>query len=581
MPDRLFGLACSWVALMAEPRTRTVTFLLTDVEGSTALWEADPAAMRQALARHDALLADGIAEHGGVVVKSRGEGDSVFAVFDMASDAVTAAVELQASLQAAAWPTAAPLRVRMALHTGEAQWRDGDYFGPAVNRCARLRAAAHGGQILLSQATADLLRDSQTDGVGLRALGEHRFRDLARPEAVFQVVHPLLPGEFPPLGSLDAHPNNLPRELTSFVGREREVDEVRRLLVTTRLLTLTGSGGVGKTRLSQRVAADLGPSFPDGIWLVELAGLGDPSLLAQVVASVLGVREQPGRALLDTLIDVLRPRTCLLLLDNCEHLVEACAALADSLLRACPGLILLATSREPLGIAGETVWRVPPLTMPDASGDAATSDDTSALAQYEAVRLFEERARAALPAFTLTGQNGPAVAQICRRLDGIPLAIELAAARVRGVAPEQLADRLDDRFRLLTGGSRTALARHQTLRALVDWSYELLSEPERVLFCRLSVFAGGWTLDAAEEVCSGGGIEPADILGLLLQLVDRSLVLAEEQPIQAGGLSPVRYRLLETLRQYGAEKLRDTGDALVLRTRHLDWSPRLWPFQAA
>jgi predicted ATPase/class 3 adenylate cyclase/DNA-binding CsgD family transcriptional regulator/tetratricopeptide (TPR) repeat protein len=568
-PARLFGLARSWVALMAEPRTRTVTFLLTDVEGSTAFWEQNAAAMRQALDCHDALLVDGITAHGGVVVKSRGEGDSVFAVFDAASDAVTAAVALQASLQAASWPTTAPLRVRMALHTGEAQSRDGDYFGPVVNRCARLRAAAHGGQIVLSQATADLIRDSQADGLGLQDLGEHRFRDLTRPESVYQVVHPTLPGEFPPLGSLDAHPNNLPRELTSFVGREREIADVRRLLMTTRLLTLTGSGGVGKTRLSQRVAADLGPSFPDGVWLVELAGLGDASLLTQAVASVLGIREQPGRALQDTLVDVLRPRSCLLLIDNCEHLVAACAVLADDLLRACPGLTVLATSREPLGIAGETVWRVPPLSMPDGFDGLTSEGGVATLLQSEAVRLFDERARAAFPTFTLTDQQGPAVAQICRRLDGIPLAIELAAARLRGLTLEQLADRLDNHLRLLTVGNRAALPRQQTLRAMVDWSHALLSEPERVLFRRLSVFAGGWTLEAAERVCAGEEIDAADVLELLLQLVERSLVLADER--SGDGTPEVRYRLLETLRQYGAEKLEEADETATVRTRHLAW----------
>lgn len=418
-PARLFALACSWIALMAEPRTRPVSSLLIDVVGSTALQEADAAVMRQAFAGHD------------------------------------------------------------------------------------------------------------------------------------------------------AHPNNLPRELTSFVGREREVAEVKRLLGMTRLLTLTGSGGVGKTRLVLRVASDLVGAFPDGVWLVELAGLGDPTLVPQATASALGVREQPGRSLLDTLIDVMRPRTCLLVLDNCEHLVAACATLANGLLRTCPGLTLLATSREPLGIAGESVWRVPPLTLPDGSGDDALADSPSTLARYEAIRLFEERARAALPAFSLTNQNAPAVVQICRRLDGIPLAIELAAARSRGLAPEQLSTRLNDRFRLLTGGSRTALARHQTLRALVDWSYELLSEPERVLLQRLSVFAGGWTLDAAEVVCAGDDLETGDVLELLLQLVDRSLVLAEDT--DAGRTPGVRYRLLETLRQYGAEKLYEAGDEDVMRGRHLSW----------
>jgi predicted ATPase/class 3 adenylate cyclase/DNA-binding CsgD family transcriptional regulator len=560
---------------MAEPRTRTVTFLLTDVEESTPLWEQSPAAMRQALGRHDAIIADGVAEHGGVVVKSRGEGDSIFAVFEAAREAVAASVALQSRLQAVAWPTPTALRVRMALATGEAEWRDGDYFGPVVNRCARMRAAAHGGQILAAQATVDLVHEALPDGVTLRDLGEHRFRGLTRPEPIFQIVHPTLPAEFPPLRSLDVHANNLPRQLTSFVGREHEIADVSRLLATTRLLTLTGSGGVGKTRLALRVAEESIERFRDGVWLVELAALGDPALVPQAVATVLGIREQPGRALQDTLIDVLRPRLSLIVIDNCEHLIAACASLAESLLRGCPGLTLLTTSREPLTVAGETVWRVPPLTLPMVEQDAVNGGGVLTLVQSEAVRLFVERARAAFPSFALTERNAMAVAQICRRLDGIPLAVELAAARVRGIAPEQLAVRLDHHLRLLTGGSRTALPRHQTARALVDWSHQLLTEPERVLFRRLSVFAGGWTLEAVEIVCSGTGIEPDDVLGLLLQLVDRSLVLAEEQPDSDGVAVETRYRLLETLRQYAAEKLHDAEEAAATRERHIAWALNL------
>ena len=414
-----------------------------------------------------------------------------------------------------------------------------------------------------------------------------------------------LPTAYPPLRPGHAYVPRLPRELTSFVGREREVDEVRGLLTTTRLLTLTGVGGVGKTRLGLRVAGDVadpstspsragisatptsGQAYPDGVCLVELAALADPALVPQAVASALGVREQPNRSLVDTLIDVLRPRTCVLLLDNCEHLVESCAALADTLLRASPGLTVLATSREPLGIAGETVWRVPPLGLPGALPGEALPGGAVAIAGYEAIRLFVERARASLPTFELDDQNAPAVAQICQRLDGIPLAIELAAARIRGLGPEDLAARLDDRFRLLTSGSRTALPRQQTLRAAVDWSYELLSEPERVLFRRLSVFAGGWTLDAAEAVCDGvtscelrvaseGShlsqlVTRNSVLEVLLQLVDRSLVLVEQQAAQAGRPSSVRYRLLETLRQYGAERLREAGEEPAVRVRHAAW----------
>lgn len=350
----------------------------------------------------------------------------------------------------------------------------------------------------MSQTVRDLTLDTLPPDAALRDLGAKRLRDLQRPEQVFQLLHPDLSGEFAPLRTLDVLPNNLPRQVTSFVGREREIAEVRRLLGTTRLLTLTGSGGAGKTRLSLQVAADLLDEYADGVWLTELASLSDPALVPQSVASALGVREEPGRALVETLTDWLKSRTLLLLLDNCEHLLTACAQLADTLLKACPNLHILASSREGLGITGETTYRIPSLSLPDAK-EAATPES---LSQYESVRLFIERAVAASPSFQVTNQNAPAVAQLCVRLDGIPLAIGLAAARIRALSVDQIAQRLDDRFRLLTGGSRTALPRQQTLRALIDWSYDLLSDEEKTLLRRLSVFAGGWTLEAAEAVCA-------------------------------------------------------------------------------
>jgi predicted ATPase/class 3 adenylate cyclase len=548
---------------MSELPTGTITFLLTDIEGSTALWERLPHDMGAVIARHDALLTGAIERHGGRVVRSRGEGDSFFAVFPRATDAVAAACALQLALAAERWPLPAPLRVRAGLNTGEAELREGDYYGSAINRCARLRALAYGGQTLLSQATCQLVGDTLPAGMSLRDLGTHRLKDLQRPEQVYQLLHPDLPPDFPPLKSLDALPNNLPLQLTHFIGREKEIAEVKRLLAETPLLTLSGAGGAGKTRLALQVAAELLEEYPDGVWLVELAPIAptEPARVGQEVARVLGVREQPGRTLTELLVEHLRSRQLLLLLDNCEHLVAACADLVNTVLRSCPNVRVLATSRELLGLMGESAWRVPPLSLPDRR----SRPDPEQLAQFESVKLFIDRALASHPRFTLTRQNGPAVAQLCHQLDGIPLALELAAARVKLLTVEQIVARLDDRFRLLTGGSRAALPRQQTLRALIDWSYDLLSEAERALLRRLSVFAGGWSLETAEAICDGDGIEDWEVLDLLTQLVDKSLVVMDEE----GG--DARYRLLETIRQYSAENLQRSGEAGVVRQRHRDW----------
>lgn len=574
-----------------------LTFLLTDLEGSTSLWGENPDAMAAAVARHDALMGAGVAQHGGTVVKSRGEGDSIFAVFNRATESVAAALALQKALAEEPWPTSRPLRARMALHTGETEHRDGDYFGTTINRCARLRAVAHGGQVLLSLATEELIRDALPAGVSLVDLGTHRLQDLAHPERVYQLVHPDLPADFPPLRSLETYPNNLPRQLSRFIGRAREISAVTQLLADTPLLTLTGAGGCGKTRLAIQAAADQLQQFPGGAWLVELAALADPSLVVRTVAAVLKVREKPGQALEETLVDHLRHARLLLILDNCEHLVQACAQLAQALLQSCPHLRIIATSREALGVPGETTWLVPSLTLPDPrrlqplavpSPDAA--DLVSRLTQFEAVQLFIDRAVSVQPSFSVTNQNAPAVAQVCHRLDGIPLAIELAAARVKVLSVDQIAARLDDRFRLLTGGSRTALPRQQTLRALIDWSYDLLSPPERTLLRRLSVFTGGWTMDAAEAVASDFGlngdravsfskladsassipnpqseIHNEEVLDLLSQLIDKSLVMVGEE---AG---ETRYRLLETVRQYSRDRLQEAGEACAVRDRHRDW----------
>jgi predicted ATPase/class 3 adenylate cyclase len=544
--------------------TGTVTFLFTDVEGSTRLWEQHPQAMRLALARHDALIEETVAGHGGVVVRPRGEGDSRFAVFARATEAVAAAAALQQALHTEPWPAETPLRVRLALHTGEADLRESDYYGSAVNRCARLRAIAHGGQAVLSHTTHDLVRDSLQVGTLVRDLGEHRLADLQRPEHVYQLLAEGVPADFPPLRSLEANPHNLPLQLTSFVGREAESAAITQALATARLLTLTGAGGAGKTRLALQVAADLVADYPDGVWFVDLAPLADPALVPATAAAVLGVRDSNDRPAQEALEAALRSRRVLLLLDNCEHLLEACARLANALVRGCPRVVVLATSRAPLGLAGESVWRVPSLALPAPGRE----EPLEWLTQYEAVRLFIERAVAARSDFQVTNATAPALAEICWQLDGISLAIELAAARVRVLGLEQLARRLDDRFGLLTGGSRTALPRQQTLRALVDWSHDLLSEGEKVLLRRLSVFAGGWTLEAAEGVCAGEGLAPEEVLDLLAALVDQSLVVTEDVSGGPWAEGEVRYRLLETIRQYATEKLEACGEDDATQARH-------------
>jgi len=536
-----------------------VTLLFTDIEGSTALWERDETRMSQALALHDELARTSVESHGGSVVKKTGDG--IHAVFDDASAAFAATLELQQALHDSALSGGAPLRVRCGLHRGVVEHRDGDYFGSTVNRAARIMSAAHGGQILLSQAVVDSVGSRLPPRVSLRDLGRVRLRDLSTPEYVYQAVHPQLRSEFPALRSLESTPNNLPLQPTTFIGRDKELAELNRLFATVRLLTLTGAGGCGKTRLGLQLAADSLERFPDGAWLVELAPLSDADLVPQTAATVLGLEEEPGKPITTALVEHLKDKRVLLLLDNCEHLLDACAVLAASLARQCPQLTILASSREALGIAGEQTYRVPSLSLPNPK-EAPTP---ASIASFEALQLFVDRCLKVDADFRVTRENAATLVSICHRLDGIPLAIELAAARVRSLSVEEINRRLDHRFRLLTGGSRTALPRQQTLRSLIDWSYDLLQDPEKLLLQRLSVFAGGWTLEAAERICAGGDVEDDAVLDLLSSLIDKSLVTVEQSDTR------FRYRLLETVRQYARERLVESGSAEAIRARHRDY----------
>jgi len=523
--------------------TGTVTLLLADVEGSTRLWETQPETMTAALALLNRTVNESIAAHGGVRPLEQGEGDSFVAAFARASDAVACALGLQRA-------PLAPIRIRIGIHTGEIQLRDeSNYAGPTINRTARTRDLAHGGQTVLSGTTESIVADRLPDGVWLTELGSYPLRGVPRPERVVQLCHPDLRNEFPPLRVRQAvASNNLPAQLTSFVGRQAELTELRQLMAGKRLVTLTGAGGAGKTRLAVEVAAQLATEFSDGVWYVDLAPITNPAVTTVTVARTLGLPDETGRSTMEQLVRFFGEKTSLLLLDNCEHLLNACGSLVVELLAACPNLTMLTTSREPLGVPGELSWRVPSLSVAD-----------------EAIELFADRARHARPNFVVSEGNRALVEKICERLDGMPLAIELAAARVRALSLRQIVDSLHDRFRLLTGGARTAVRRQQTLRASVDWSHALLTEPERVLFRRLAVFAGGFDLDAAQAVGASSEIETYQLMDQLSLLVDKSLVVADDTS------DGMRYRLLETVRQYAQEKLSESGEADEVRTRHRDY----------
>jgi predicted ATPase/class 3 adenylate cyclase/DNA-binding CsgD family transcriptional regulator/tetratricopeptide (TPR) repeat protein len=519
--------------------------LFTDVEGSARLWEAEPEVMAEASARHNGLVRKLIEAGGGSVFT--GAGETFRAAFADPAAALASAVALQRAAGAERWPSGSPMRVRVVLHAGACVERDGGYVGPVVNRADRLLAIGHGGQVLVSGAAHELLAGCLPGGIGFRDLGEHRLKDLGRAERVFQVIGPGLAERFGPLRSLEdpALRHNLPSQATNFVGRAAELAELRALVAGgSRLVTITGPGGIGKSRLALQVAAAALDSVGDGVWLVELAPVADPELVARTVAAVLRVQEEPGRPVIETLVDAIGDRSLLVVLDNAEHVIGAAAKLADAMMRSCPRMCLLVTSREPLGTSGEHVFRVPPLPVPPADLAAPGS-----LAAYESVQLFIEHALMHRQSFALDDGNAAAVAAVCVRLDGIPLALELAAARLGSLSVPEVSSRLGQRFRLLTGGSRTALPRHQTLRALIDWSYDLLNPEEQLVLDRLSVFAGGWTLEAAEAVTPAGEAGEWQVLDHLAALVDKSLVQAEETK------GSTRYRLLETVRHYAAERL--------------------------
>ena len=553
--------------------TGTVTFLLTDVEGSTQAWQRHPDTMPAAISTHYEILDRVIGRWGGVRPVEQGEGDSVVGAFARPSDALAAALEAQRLLQADEWPGGIELKVRMAVHTGEAVQRDeGNYVGTTIIRTARIRSAGHGGQVLVSDAAAVVSGSLLPQGCFLTDLGLHRLKDLARPERIWLLSHPDLPRVTEPLRSLDAYRHNLPSMPTPLIGRRTELRAVVEELDRDPMVTLTGAGGVGKTRLAAQIGAEIIDRFPGGVWWVEMAPIADPTALAPALLAAMGVSEDGMRPPVVVAIDRLTVNgAAMVIFDNCEHLLNAAAELADALRSAVPELVILATSREPLGLPGEVTWRVPSLAVPPpAVSGAPVNIDT--LSQFDSVRLFLDRARRARPQFVLGDTQAAAIAEICHRLDGIPLAIELAASRCRQFPPERIAKELADRFRLLTGGSRTLLPRQQTLLASVEWSHDLLDDDERKVLRRLSVFAGPFRWEAAESVvASPGDIDRWTVLDVLGRLVDKSLVQLNETATPAAGGDSGEYRMLETVRQFAIDRARQSGELPVLRDAHADW----------
>ena len=549
-----------------------VAFLLTDIEGSSRLWDIHPQAMSAALAEHDRLLRQAISAHGGHVFATAG--DSLAAAFHHVRDAAMAAVEAQRALTGLT-VEGEPVRVRMGVHAGEAVERERDYFGPVLNRCGRLRDAAHGGQVLASGKVLELLSQEPLTDIEWIALGQYRLRDLERPEEIFQAAHPDLQTTFPPLRALTKSTTNFPVQLNSFIGREQELAEVSKLVRGSRLVTLTGVGGSGKTRLAMQAAASLASEFADGVWLVDLAPVSEQDLVIDQVAAVLGVTELANRSLLKSTVDHLRTRQTLIIVDNCEHLIDAASRVILAVMGGTQNARIIATSRESLHLPGEVVYVVPPLGVPGVGDEV----DVRAMGQFDAVRLFVNRAESARPGFRLTAESGPAILEICRRLDGIPLAIELAAACLASFTPQQIASHLDQRFRLLSGGRRGGIPRQDTLQATIDWSYALLTEVERLLFLRLAVFRSDFSLEASQAIVAVEGIDEMGVLEVLPRLIDKSLVVAE--PVRG----EMRYRLLETIRQYAADRWELTGNGrcwrLVMPTTSSNWPKTSPPTCAA
>jgi predicted ATPase/class 3 adenylate cyclase len=533
--------------------TGTVTFLFTDIEGSTRLLQELGSRWREVLEEHNRILREAIQDAGGVDVRT--EGDAFLAVFRSAPAAVAASAAAQRALSAHPWPL--PLRVRMGIHTGEGELGGDEYVGVDVHRAARIAAAGHGGQVILSTTTRSLVEEALPDGVGLRDLGEHRLKDLPRPERLHQLAVPGLPTNFPPPRTLDT-PTNLPPQRTGFVGRSGELRQVREMVLGRRLITLTGPGGTGKTRLALEAAAGLIESFPDGVFFVDLAPLHDPDLVPEAISRACGVREESTHSVEETLVDHLRDRSVLLVLDNFETVVDAAPVVALILDRS-PEVRVLATSRTHLRLSGEQQVPVPPLALPDLTAGA------SSLRRSDAVELFVQRASSVDPGFALSDANAADIAEIAARLDGLPLAIELAAARIKVLPPRSMCERLGTRLPLLTGGPRDLPERQRTLRGAIGWSYELLADQERALFRRLCVFVGGWTLEDADLVVNRGREICDDTLESMQSLIEHSLVGRVGD--STGG---PRFGMLETIREYGLERLAVEDDSPTIRRRHAE-----------